>query len=257
MTRGRTAAAAAFVVFNLMAAVAALAQDQPADPAAAGARVIGDIGLAANVAPSPAHARDGGTSAIPYANFDYGQLFARIDTFGAKLLPAGDGSVELVTRVLEDGYTPAQAGLAKRRSSVPAGLGTLQTTPLGAIFFNAYHDFNKSHGNLVDLIYAAEIDAGPLAFYPQVGAEYRSSAYTGYFYGVSSTRARQTGLPVYTPQAADDPFAALFIEAHLGGHWYADANLRRSHLAGTLARSPLVGRHTLDSGLLALSYRFE
>ena len=212
-------------------------------------RLVGDIGAGVNVAPVPTGAQSGQTSAIPYLNADYGPVFARIDTFGVKLLPVGAGSVELLTRVLSDGYTPRgnAAGAQRRQDSLPVGLGTLQVTAAGAFMLNVYHDAGKSGGNLADAMYAAEFDTGPLALYPQVGVEYRSSAYVRYF----------DGTPSSSPGAASSPFAALFAEMHVGGRWYVDVNLRRSWLGNAIRSSPLVGRSTLDSGLLALSYRFD
>ncbi|MRW93613.1 hypothetical protein GJ699_26830 [Duganella sp. FT80W] len=225
-----------------MAPAAALHAQQSADT---GWRIDGDIGAGVNATPTAAHARGNGTTAIPYLNFDAGPLFARIDTFGVKLAPAGAGSIELLTRVLSDGYTPASAAAGgHRRDSLPLGLGTLQVTSFGALMANVYHDVGKSGGNLADLMYGAELPAGELTLYPQLGAEYRSSAYVRYYDGVSG-------------HAATNPYAALFAECHLGGSWYLNANLRRTWLDRTIRSSPLVRRATLDANLVAVSYRFK
>ncbi|WP_394781036.1 MipA/OmpV family protein [Undibacterium sp.] len=237
-----------------------LAQQSPAASQSEPTRLIGDIGLGANIAPTIARSSSANTGAVPYANFDYGRIFARIDTFGVKLVPMGYGSLELVTRYIGDGYTPlhtSQGGLDQRKSSLPIGIGTLQTTPVGAFFVNAFHDANKSGGNLVDLIYAAEFDSGPFAFYPQAGAEYRSSAYVRYFYGVSAAESARSGLAAYQPRDTVNPFLGLFIEAKVSGHWYVNANLRRTWLDHAVSSSPLVARHAANSALLSVSYRFE
>lgn len=214
-------------------------------------RLSGDVGLGVNAAPTPAHARSRQTDAVPYLNLDYGPVFARIDTFGVKLLPAGAGHLELLTRVLSDGYTPDARGMAlggqRRSDSLPLGLGTLQVTPAGAFMFNVYRDMGKSGGRMVDALYAAEIDRGDVAFYPQAGLEYRSAAYVRYF----------NGTPAYRPGAASSPFVALFTEVRIGGQWYINGNVRRTWLGKSIQDSPLVRRATLDSGLVALSYRFN
>lgn len=255
------AAHATFLLLIASAAAQASAADADAAPAAAPAHLVGDIGVGANIAPPVAHARagDGGSGPIPYLNADYGPAFARIDTFGIRTLPLGYGSAELLTRVLEDGYVPAtpRGLLDKRKSSLPLGIGTLQTTPAGAVFINAYRDVAASHGQLVDLMYAAEVDIGPLALYPQAGAEYRSTAYARYYYGLDSREAARAGLPAWRPGAVTNPFVALFMEAKLGGRWYLDANLRRSWFGSGIAASPLVRRHAMETGLVALGYRFE
>lgn len=207
------------------------------------ARLVGDVGLGVSSAPVAVPAQSRGTSAVPYANFEYGPAFARIDTFGVKLAPAGYGSVELVTRVLEDGYRASAPPQERLRSSLPLGLGTLQITPVGAFMANLYRDLGKSHGAMLDLMYAAEIDHGRFAFYPQAGVEYRSAGYVRYYDGVD--------------RAASNPFAGLLVEAQLSGHWYLVANLRRTWLDDSIRANPAVRRRSLDSGLLALGYRFE
>ncbi len=180
---------------------------------------------------------------VPYANFDYGPVFARIDTFGVKLAPVGHGSVELLTRVMEDGYRGSAPPHAQQRSSVPLGLGTLPVTPAGAFMGNLYRDLGKSHGAMLDLMYAAEIERGRYAFYPQAGIEYRSANYVRYDDGVA--------------RSASNPFAGLLVEAQLGGHCYLVANLRRSWLDASIRSNPAVRRGALDSGLVAVSYRFD
>ena len=231
-------------VLLLLALLATHAQAQDGQPA----RLVGDIGAGIDAAARIGRSSTTHSTAVPYLNFDYGPVFARVDTFGYKLLPVGYGSLELVARAMDDGYTPVHTQ-ALRHNSMPAGLGTLQTTPVGAVFLNAFHDLGKSGGNLLDLIYAAEIDRGPFAFYPQAGVEYRSRAYVDYFYGSPAAG--------YRPGAARNGFAGLFVETHLSGHWYVNLNVRHIWLGGAIASSPLVGRHSADTGLLALSYRFD
>lgn len=225
---------AALTLLTLLAAGCA----QAAEP-----RLVGDIGLGVSAAPVAVAAQSRSTGAVPYANFEYGPAFARIDTFGVKLAPAGYGSVELLTRVLEDGYRASAPPHERLRSSVPLGLGTLQVTPVGAFMANLYRDLGKSHGTMLDLMYAAEIDHGRFAFYPQAGVEYRSASYVRYYDGVD--------------RSASNPFAGLLVEAQLSGHWYLIANLRRTWLDDSIRSNPAVRHRSLDSGLVALSYRFE
>ncbi|GGC63575.1 MipA/OmpV family protein [Undibacterium terreum] len=231
-----------------------------ANAAASTSWLAGDIGVGFSAPAVVGNGKSHDKTAIPYANFDAGPVFARIDTFGVKTFPVAYGNLELAARYSDDGYTPLVAGkgrLGRRSDSLPLGLGTLQVTPVGAIFFNVYRDVNKSKGNLLNLMYAAEIDSGRFAFYPQLGLEYQSAAYTRYFYGTSAVEAAGTGVAAYAPRGATNPFAALFIEMNVGGNWYVNANLRRTWLDSEISRSPLVGRHSVDSGVLAVSYRFH
>lgn len=219
----------------------------------------GDIGMGVNYKSEIGHSNSSPERAIPYANFDYGRLFARVDTFGIKLTPMGYGDLELVTRVIDDGYTPSSinGNLNARQSSVPIGLGTLQITPIGGILFNVFHDANKSKGNLIDLILGEELKTEYVVLYPQIGAEYRSHQYVNYFYGVSSQEAAVIHSASYLPGSATNLFIDLLAEVKISGCWYLDVNLRKTWLDSVISTSPLVDRRSNVSGLLAVSYRFQ
>ena len=219
----------------------------------------GDLGVGQDFTPEPVRSATAATQAVPYINAEFGRLFGRIDTFGFKVTPAGNGDLELVTRVLEDGYTPTSSfgNLNQRQSSLPLGVGTLQTTSVGAMLLNVYHDLGKSGGNLADLLFAEELDTKYVAYYPQIGAEHRSRAYDQYYYGISKAQAGQFKTVSYTSGAATNLFIDLFLEIKISGQWYVNANLRKTWLAKAITDSPLANRHSVDAGLVALSYRFE
>jgi len=236
--------------------MAAYGQNSAPDPESA-AVFSGDLGVGVYHSPTVARSNSSSGHVIPYANFDYGSFFGRVDTFGYGITHLGYGNLELVTRVIDDGYTPAVSALGKRKTSVPLGLGTLQIMPYGAVILNAYHDVNQSGGNLVDLIFAERWESGRIALYPQAGAEYRSRNYLRYYYGISDLQASQGGLPSYAPGDATNLFAALFAEIQVSGNWYLNLNLRQTWMDKSITDSPLVERHVLRSGFAAISYRFE
>ncbi len=195
------------------------------------------------------------TEAFPYAEFEYGPFFSRVDTFGISTAPVAWGNLDLVTRVLQEG-SPAQAHLQARHSSIPVGLGTLQITPLGAVMLNMFHDLNKSGGNLIDGLVAEEFSLSNITFYPQLGVEWRSRAYVNYFYGISAIEALNSTIPVYQAQASSNYFTDLLTSVQVGGNWYLNLNLRQTWLDLPMANSPLIRRHSVNSGLLALCYRW-
>lgn len=218
----------------------------------------GDIGVGIHHAPNIVNSVSNSDQTIPYANFEYGDLFVRIDMIGLRTIPIGYGNIELVTRVLDDGYTRVGANgeQERRRSSVPLGLGTLQIMPFGAIMVNVYRDANQSHGTMADVLFAEEIDLGDFSIYPQIGAEYRSGDYVRYFYGVSRTAPTQSMAGDYIAMDATNPFIALFIEMKITGNWYLNTDIRKLWLDKSIYSSPIVKRHNITTGLVALSYRF-
>lgn len=205
----------------------------------------GDVGLGVLRTQPIIRGETSSTGPMPYLAFDYGPLFARIDTFGIKALKAGYGHIEIVARYRGDGY--AAAGLAHRANPVPLGIGTLQTTPIGAFEFNITHDFSNSAGTLALVRYIAKLSAGPVTFYPEVGAEMLNARYANYYYGTLGNDASVIGQS-YAPGSATNAFIGLLASTHIGEHWTLNGYFRRTKLDEAIARSPLVtrgGRNTL------------
>jgi outer membrane protein len=215
----------------------------------------GDAG--AMVVASRSVVQGGSTEQVlrPYVYGDWGRFLARVDTLGMRLVPLGQGSLELLARASTEGFKAsgtARAGLVDRSTPLPLGLGTFQRTDLGAYWLYALHD-TRSSGQLVELTWAGRIPAGPLTLYPQLGLEYRSAAYVQHLYGVSAAEARASGLAAYTPQASVVPVATLQATWPLGGAWSLQTQARYRHWDGPVRHSPLVQDAGQWSGLLALT----
>jgi outer membrane protein len=220
----------------------------------------GDLGIGAYYTPSLVRGRTESATVLPYANFDYGRLFARIDTFGVKTAKMGYGYLELAGRVELDGFkanTSGRQGLNDRKNSLPLGIGTLQETPLGALYVNAFHDFGKSKGNLVDITYVVSLPYDKVTIYPQIGVEYLSKQYVGYYYGVSAQEAAASGYGYYRPSAALDPYVAAFIEARISDDWNLNLLLRHRWLDNSIVDSPIVGRKGVHNVFASIAYRFK
>jgi len=223
-------------------------------------RIDGDIGLGAYYTRSIIHGKNDLVSVLPYGAFDYGRMFMRLDTLGIKTLKLGYGYLEVAGRYSQDGFradVPSLRGLRTRQDSLPLGLGTMQTTPIGAFFINAFHDVNQSNGNLFEAIYAAEFGTPALTVYPLAGAEYQSAEYVRYYYGISAQEAVTSRYAVYQPSGAFNPLLGVMLDARLTDKYHLDFYVRRMWLGNSIQSSPIVGKNTLDTGFIALSYRFE
>jgi outer membrane protein len=223
-------------------------------------RIDGDIGLGSYYTRSIIHGKTNQVSILPYGNFDYGRIFMRIDTLGIKTMKLGYGYLEIAGRISQDGFNTDVInlhGLDNRQTSIPLGLGTLQITPIGAFFINAFHDINKSKGNLFEVIYVAELDTPQVTFYPLAGAEYQSKEYVRYYYGITAQEASSSQYPAYQPTGAFNPLLGLMIDARLTEEYHLNFYLRRKWLGNAIQSSPIVGQKFMDTGFIALSYRFE
>lgn len=196
------------------------------------------------------------TKILPYAYFDYKRFFARLDTFGFKTVKLGAGYLELAARVNFDSMD-AERGLKHRSNSVPLGIGTMQETRFGAFFLNAFYDVNKSHGTLLEAVYAAQIDIGRAHIYPQVGIERRSGSYNDYFYGVTAAESSASGFREYHAGSSTTPTLGLTVEVPLSENWIANVTVRRKWLGNGIANSPIINHSTENMGLVAINYHFK
>ncbi len=245
----------------VLPAAPATAEDTPTDQDLLPNRIQGEIGVLAVKDQSPIKGENSRLLPFPLAYFDYGRIYARLDTFGVKTMPLGYGYVELAGRVKFDGYKAADnaalRGISDRQNSVPVGLGTFQLTPIGGFFLYALQDINRSHGNLFEADYVAEIKIGPVTLYPEAGVEYYSGQYTRYYYGISQADSAASGYATYTPSAAAVPFLSLWLEVPVAQSWNVDFYLRRRWLGSAISNSPLVNISHADSGFVAFVRHFD
>lgn len=222
--------------------------------------IDGDIGLGLFYKSSLVRSKANQTSVLPYAYFNYDRAFIRLDTLGVKTWKLGYGYLELTGRYSQDGFdtdTSSLAGVNNRHASIPLGIGSMQVTPIGAFFINAFHDVNKSGGNLLEVIYVGKRAASWLTLYPQLGAEYRSTGYVRYYYGISAQEAANSLYAAYQPAGALNPLLGLMAEARLSEEYHINFYLRRRWLDSSIQDSPIVNQKFLDTAFVALSYRFK
>ncbi len=203
---------------------------------------VGDLGIGVEQTQACAPGASARTWALPYAYGDWGRLFVREDTFGVKLLPVGWGALELAARISTEGTDGDGPGLAHRSNPRPLGLGTFQETPWGGVFANAFVD-TVSGGTLLELSYAAELDLGPVSFYPQAGLTRRSARYEAHLHDVHA--------------ASTTPIFELSAELPLTGAWVLLAHAQVEPFDRAERASPRVDTHERASAFLAMAWRFK
>jgi outer membrane protein len=222
-------------------------------------RLTGDAGAAVYATSANVRGASHRPSLLPYVYADYQRVFARTDTFGVKTVALGEGYLELVGRVSQEGYKANSAalhGLHDRSTPVPLGIGTYQETPYGGFFVYAMHDVT-SGGSLLEATYATELAFSGWKIYPQIGIERRSAAYVQHLYGVDAEEALRSGIARYRATASTVPVAGLAAELALGGPWHLLVQGRRSWLDGAIRHSPLVAARTQNSGFIAVTYALK
>lgn len=216
----------------------------------------GDIGFAVYNTPSIARTSDKNQSVLPYLYADWGNLYARVDTYGYKVMPLGSGHLEFAARISQEGFHSIYQGIDSRSRPMPIGLGTSQETAYGAFFLYGFHD-PVSGGQLFDGMYAAEFNAGSYQIYPQIGMELRSARYTHHLYAVSPREAALSGQLVYEPGNASSPYVGCALEYPLSKDLKISFQATRKWVGKTIGTSPLVNNASQVSGLIALTTVFK
>jgi outer membrane protein len=222
--------------------------------------LVGDVGFGAYSTRSIVRSKGDLLNVLPYADFEYGRLFTRVDTLGVKTLPLGYGYLELVGRVSQDGFdtdTAALHGLRTRDTSIPLGIGTLQITPIGGFWINAFRDVRSSGGQIAEFIWGGKLELSDVTFYPLLGAEYQSREYVRYYYGISAQEAANSQYASYQPAGSVNEFAGLIADIRLTDEYHLNCFVRHKWLGDAIRQSPIVSRRYLDTGYIALSYRFK
>lgn len=216
----------------------------------------GDVGLATYRTPAITATTERSNAVLPYLYADLGPWLARVDTFGYRMLPLGNGHLELVARVSFEGYRPENPLLAARSTPLPIGIGTFQETRLGAFIVYAFRDA-LSGGTFVDASYGAELDVGSFHVYPQIGIERRGARYVRRLYGLDAVQAVRSGMASYAPGSSTMPNAAIAVDRELTPTLKLTAQLRRRWLDRSVSDSPLVNSRSQTSGLLAVTRTFR
>lgn len=239
-----------FLVTALLIAPSTQAQVYPTT------KIEGDIGWATYRTPAIARTSDKAQTFLPYVYADYGNYYARVDTFGYKLMPIATGHLELTARLSFENYAPKNTAIKSRSRPVPLGIGTFQETPYGALFGYAYKDA-VSGGTFLDGTYAAELTVSQLKIYPQIGLERRSKKYVQHLYGVNDQEALSSGMMAYTPTNSWIPSVAVAFEYPLGGDLKLTYQVKKKWLDKSIYASPLVDVKSQTSSMLGMSMAFN
>ena len=223
--------------------------------------IVGDVGVAVYSTNLNIGSYGPQSSVLPYGFFDYQRFAMRIDQLAFKTAPVGFGFLEIVGKVDPDSYqvkSTINSQTINKGYQVPIGLGTFQDTLIGAFFINAYHDFGKSKGNLLELNYFGEIELmKKVVLYPQVGIERQSSSYANYYYSVTPEQAQTTGYQTYSASSSNNPLAGFLLEIPVVENWYLNVYAKRKWLGSGVNNSPVLTRSFQDTMFMALAYRFK
>jgi outer membrane protein len=147
--------------------------------------------------------------------------------------------------------------LSDRYSGVAAGLEGRLLTPYGMLHASGSQDvMGHGKGQSIAMGYMHSLEYGDFEFIPAAGLRWSSGAYNDYYYGVSGSESRKSGLEAYEAGSGFSPYVGLTVDYGIADAWDAFCGGELVFLNSAVRNSPMVDRETTYGLTLGFSYTF-
>lgn len=159
---------------------------------------------------------------------------------------------------LGDGYEGSDAsslnGMQTRNSAFWYGPALAWKTRFGMLTGDVLEGGNK--GQKASVNFGKRIDYGNFSVEPHVGAEWLSSKYVDYYYGVRSSEVR-AGRPAYSGTSTYDMSAGARFDYRFTRQQSVTLDVGAKHLGSSITDSPIVGKRFIPEARFGYLYQFN
>ncbi|EOI3465446.1 MipA/OmpV family protein [Cronobacter dublinensis] len=158
----------------------------------------------------------------------------------------------------KDSSSWAMRQLNKRRSTLMTGLSYEHQTESWGAFkaILAADAIHSGNGLNLDTSWSYPVQTGALNIIPALGVNWSSKKFNQYYYGVSGSESRRSGLSAYNPDDSWSSFAELTLDYSLTTSLDIYGGARYTVLASEIKNSPMVAKGTLLGLWTGFSYSF-
>ncbi|WP_213993676.1 MipA/OmpV family protein [Sodalis sp. dw_96] len=221
------------------------------------------LGASALYSTSPYKGGDEKVLPFPVINYDGESVYLQGLSAGYYLWKDQQNQLSLTAAYSPFGFKPSDDDygymkqLDRRRSTVMAGLryrfsaswGIIRTEYLGDIL-------NESNGFTADLAYLYPFTFDRLTLLPGIGAAWASGNQNDYYFGVSQSESRRSGLNQYQADDGWSPYLEMTAVYALTDSWHASVMARYTRLNSEVKDSPMVNANSTTTVGVGLTYRF-
>ncbi|MEY8581583.1 MipA/OmpV family protein [Enterobacter roggenkampii] len=200
---------------------------------------------------------------VPLVNYEYGNFYLRSLNVGYYLFRDGENDLALNAGVGTLRFSPSDSDdsnmktLDKRRLSVMSGItmnnrfrqGTLRTSVMTDISGN-------SGGTMADMTWLYPLHSGNLVVTPGFGLNWNDSQYNRYYYGITSSESRRSGMKQYSPGDSVTFSMELSVFYQVNKNWYLTSSVKATELSGTIRQSDMVGSGVATLFVAGAGYHF-
>ncbi|KJV38015.1 MipA/OmpV family protein [Acinetobacter brisouii] len=198
-------------------------------------------------------------SVLPTVFYDNKKIYVEGDELGVYLLNNEQNQFRLNAYYDDSYFNPSGKlnALRTRKWSVMSGASYMRITPFGGFKAQIGTDIlSRSKGTVATLSYLAELNTGKWSFYPEMGYQWSNSQYNDYYYGVTASEARNSGLTEYHPQGSLQPYMDLNFNYNLNKKWNIFGGVNINYLSNQQYRSPMVRNRIDFSPSLGIVFKF-
>ncbi|HCT5820126.1 TPA: MipA/OmpV family protein [Citrobacter sedlakii] len=221
------------------------------------------VGAGAVYNESPYRGYNENTHAIPLISYEGEALYVRQTTLGYVLAKSDKNEFSLTTSWMPLEFDPADNDdramkkLDKRDSTVMAGAAWYHHERWGSVKVSAAADIlDNSNGWIGELSLFRRMPVGKLSLIPSVGAFYYDENFNDYYYGISGSESRHSGLARYSAQDTWVPYVSLTAKYPVTENIVLMASAAYSTLPDEIKDSPMIDRDDSFTFITGVSWRF-
>ncbi len=221
------------------------------------------LGASALHITSPYKGADDRTLPFPVVNYDGDSVYLQGLSAGYYLWKDPQNQLSLTAEYSPFGFKPSandygdMKHLDRRDGTVMAGLRYKYTSQWGIVRAAYLGDvLDNSDGFTADLAYLYPFSFDQLTILPGIGANWASSNQNDYYYGVSRSESRRSGLKTYEAGDGWSPYVELTAIYALNEDWNASLMARYTRLSDEVKDSPMVDAKSTTLIGVGMTYRF-
>ncbi|POT55601.1 MipA/OmpV family protein [Citrobacter amalonaticus] len=221
------------------------------------------LGAGAVYNESPYHGYNKNTHAVPLASYESNSFYFRQTTLGYILSKSETNEFSVTASWMPLEFDPsdnddrAMRQLDKRDSTAMAGAAWYHHEKWGSLKVSAAADIlNNSNGWVGEISYFRPMLMGKFTLTPSMGVLYYDENFNQYYYGVSGSESRRSGLAGYSPDDSWTPYVGLAAKYPLTDNLVLLASATYSVLPDDIKKSPMVDRDDSFTFLSGVSWRF-
>lgn len=200
---------------------------------------------------------------LPIAHYEGANFYFRQTSLGYILARNDQNEFSLTGTWFPWAFDPAgnddaaMKRLDKRKDSVMAGGAWYHHARWGSVKLTAMADvLDNSSGWVGDISLFRILPLGRLQVTPTAGVSYYDSRFNRYYYGITGSESRRSGLATYTPGGGWTPWVGTSIKYSLTPRLAFNVSAIYTALPDEVKNSPMVDRRDSFATLTSVTWQF-